>query len=204
MNTIVVSDDGDDEESVEEIVSSISMCCNLPHQYGARVELLIHPELEAVLFMKHRYAEKTGRKVKLVNELMLTARYENKSKLLESISLDMYIIVPERLGQRFLYGMDISPGAKTFIEFSYALRLREGLSYQLSEITVGSKKVNLSSNDDKQLVIPMDFLFPVPDVIHCIDELYYRVPFFPDDSGDTGNLTFPRNINNFLEVTMSP
>ncbi len=63
----------------------------------------------------------------------------------------------------FLAGLDISPGAKTYLEFSYT---RIDDEYRLIEICKGARdRVQIRHDLAPALARPIDFPFPVPDRI---------------------------------------
>lgn len=193
------------DEEIPKIIESLTMYHVLAHNYDVDATLLIHPELEVALFLEHTYikhAEENPREVELRNDLKVLVRYNNENKLLEdSVSLTMHIIMPSKLGQAFLYGVDVSPGAKTFVEFIY--NKGEDDSYRLGEVVVGTKRIDVSRPQESALVSSINFPFPVPDRIECIDGWYYQIPFFPDDSGNIGQLKFPKHAKDILTAILS-
>jgi hypothetical protein len=96
----------------------------------------------------------------IVNDVRLVANYADG--LLEGrFVLSMHVVIPNRLGQRFFTGLDISPGAKTYLAFNYE---RSADEYLLTEICKGIERVHL--NGVKPAIIrPVAFPFPVPDRI---------------------------------------
>ena len=108
----------------------------------------------------------------VVNKTRLTANYE-AGLLARQLVLSMHVIVPERLGQKFFAGVDISPGAKTYLEFTYE---RDATNYRLVEICKGARERVRLADVEPALVKPIEFPFPVPDQI-VVDYGVLRVPF---------------------------
>ncbi len=95
---------------------SINQCLD----NGIGLAVLFHSWTEMRWIAKHRYLEgkRLGRSPKLINEWTLIADFDS-GLLKPQLKLSMHIIIPERLGQASLLGVDISPGAKTYLEFLY-------------------------------------------------------------------------------------
>jgi len=158
---------------------------------GAKLTLRLFSDTEQSWEFSYRYRRVEEHNVTLVNDVRLLVRYLNgrvdttRDTVTRCfpVSLWMHIIIPERLGKQYLYGMDISPGAKTFITFDYDF-MPDSDTLQLREMTVGAgKQINFDDVQDRQaLVQQINFPFPVPD---RIDRLYtgYRVPFLAN-AGD--------------------
>ena len=74
------------------------------------------------IFSYHYVGEKKpGETPAVINQVQLTADYA-AGLLAPAFMLSMHVIIPGRLGQRYFVGVDISPGAKTYLEFSYKCR----------------------------------------------------------------------------------
>lgn len=140
---------------------------------GARLTILYFSDRELRwLFSYHYVGEKDpGTDPEVVNEVRLTADYA-EGLLAPKLVLTMHVIIPSRLGREFFAGMDISPGAKTYLEFNYELI---GKAYRLVEICKGARdRVRL--DDAPALVKPIESPFPIPD---CLPVEYgtVSVPF---------------------------
>ena len=86
---------------------------------GTDLTIRVSPGGEVAWQLEHRYYKRDDdRRVRLVNEWNLLVRYD-RGELKPTVTLSMHVIIPEKLGTRFLYGADISPGAKTFFELTY-------------------------------------------------------------------------------------
>jgi len=136
---------------------------------GARLTLLYFSDREMRWIFSYDYlGEKDpGPAPEVVNKIMLVANYE-AGLLTSQIVLSMHVIIPERLGQHFFAGMDISPGAKTYLEFTYQAPIsdldnRVGDAFRLVDI-------------EPALMRPIEFPFPIPDRIP-LDYGMLHVPF---------------------------
>ena len=134
---------------------------------GIRLRLLQHSMAESKRIYEYTYRHKTpdGRNVDVYNEWKLTVPYTN-GIVGDKIELSMHIVLPERLGKEFAWGVDISPGAKTYVEFDYRrVNPDEVLSpWRLDEVRVGSRKT-YRFDVGPGLIRPVEFPFPVPDLI---------------------------------------
>lgn len=169
---------------------------------GARLTLLYFSDRELRWLFSYDYiGEKDpGAAPEVVNKVKLTADYAD-GLLATQIVLSMHVIIPERLGQQFFAGMDISPGAKTYLEFTYERRVvepgREGGSsldrvdteFRLIEICKGAKDRVRVADVAPALVRPIEFPFPVPDRIPA-EYGWYRMPF-RTNHGDIANFELP-------------
>lgn len=154
---------------------------------GADLELLWFSQQDQTWIFSHTYrqAGDTPRSVRLLNNSRLTVRYERGRPV--EVTLCMHIIIPERLGQKFLAGLDISPGAKTHFTFEYA---KEGDDFHLREIIKGcATRLSLNEGPSEQLMRRVEFPFPVPIVIKK-EFGSYACPFLDQDD-QIGEYTFP-------------
>jgi hypothetical protein len=87
---------------------------------GARLTILYFSDRALRWIFSYNYVgtKDPGAAPEVVNEVRLTADYDD-GLLAAQILLSMHVVIPSRLGQEFFAGMDISPGAKTYLEFSY-------------------------------------------------------------------------------------
>ena len=141
---------------------------------GATLKLLYFSDREQRWIFSYDYVgdKAPGAQPAIANDVRVTANYVD-GELADQFVLSMHVIVPSRLGQHYFAGIDISPGAKTYLEFSYE---RQDNAYRLVEICKGARdRVNLA-NLKQALVRPIDFPFPVADRIP-VDYGVLRVPF---------------------------
>lgn len=141
----------------------------------------------------HRYAPRPGglgTNPEIVNDLRITAIYLDGALVLP-LKVCMNIVIPARLGKRILYGMDVSPGAKTYVEFHYA-DPDDQRNLRLTRIEVGAfRSVDLPRVAGEGLVRPLaDYPFPVLEQLPLTWGMYYRVPFLAED-GDVGAERWP-------------
>ncbi len=162
---------------------------------GAPLTLLYFSDREQRWIFAYHYRGERGRPgdpPDVVNEIRLTAEY-TEGLLAPSFVLSMHVIIPSRLGQSYFAEVDISAGAKTYLEFTYRL-YRESPSttaYRLVEICKGAhERVRLDPNDAArgQAVRQIEFPFPIPDRIEV--EGHVRVPFRLD-SGEISHFDLP-------------
>lgn len=140
---------------------------------GARLTLLYFSDREMRWIFSHDYVgEKApGAAPDIVNEVRLTADYA-EGHLTPQLVLSMHVVVPSRLGQTLYVGVDISPGAKTYLEFSYR---RGAAEYRLVEICKGARD-RIRLVDGPALVRPIAFPFPIPDRLP-VEHGALHVPF---------------------------
>ena len=141
---------------------------------GALLKLLFFSDREQRWIFSYDYVgdKAPGAQPEIANDVRLTANYEN-GELADQLVLSMHVIVPSRLGQRYFAGIDISPGAKTYLEFTYE---RQGDAYRLVEICKGARERVRLADLKQALVRAIDFPFPVADRIP-VDYGVLRVPF---------------------------
>jgi len=140
------------------------------------VEIVLHDGDEPIdkypseqhLYFSYRYFRdkpdaQRGGEPELLNEQQLRVLYKD-GKLAPTLKLTMHVIIPERLGKRYAYGADLSPGAKTFIEFEY--ERTDPDTFRLTQIQIGRKVLDLKELAKDQVPVkPLEFPFPVNDVI---------------------------------------
>jgi hypothetical protein len=141
---------------------------------GARLRLLYFSSRELRWIFSHDYVRlpRTDGAPEVINATRLTANYIDG--VLESqIVLSMHVEIPSRLGRMFFAGVDIWPGAKTYLEFSY---VRSADAYKLTEICKGAREWVRLDDADPAIILPRAFPFPVPDRVPVkLGRL--RVPF---------------------------
>jgi hypothetical protein len=155
---------------------------------GASLKILYFSDREQRLIFSYRYVgeKKPGQQPDIVNDVQLTANYEC-GILASPLVLSMHVIFPERLGQRYWAGVDISPGAKTYLEFTYERRPAE---YRLVEISKGaSQRVKLDEHTRLGLIRQVQFPFPVLDRVP-LEMDRFRLPFLTN-SGEIADFDPP-------------
>lgn len=162
---------------------------------GARLTILYFSDRELRWLFAYNYIGKKdpGTVPEVVNDVKLTAEYAD-GLLASALVLTMHVIIPSRLGREFFAEMDISPGAKTYFEFTYQAPIsdldnRVGDAYRLVEICKGARdRVRLDSTAPA-LVKPLEFPFPTPDRLP-IEYGSVHVPFRTND-GLVAHFTLP-------------
>ena len=154
---------------------------------SAQLKLLYFSDREQRWIFSYDYLGKKdpGTAPEVVNKVQLVANYE-AGVLAPQLVLSMHVVIPARLGQQFFAGVDISPGAKTYLEFLYE---RTGNDYLLIEICKGARDRVRVADALPALVRPIEFPFPVPDQIPA-EYGWYRVPF-RTNHGDIANFELP-------------
>jgi len=163
---------------------------------GTLTTLVFEHEPQVTWTFQYRYRltdpESLGQ-ARMVNDLRFVFAYV-EGVIKGDLTLSMHVVIPERLGKKYVAGCDISPGAKTFIQFHYR---PEDEGYRLYKIEVGARKVlNLDELDPNVPVKPMDFPFPVPDRIERAFEGEvgpFVLPFLASD-GETREFHFDDSI----------
>jgi hypothetical protein len=167
---------------------------NLALASGANLTILYFSEHDLRWIFTYRYVglKAPGADPDVFNEVKLIANYAD-GLLTPQLVLTMHVIVPSRLGQQFFVGMDISPGAKTYLEFNYARRFLEpkpgreggdGLErtaeeYRLIEICKGARERVQLDGLGPAIVKAIEFPFPVPDRLPIKGGV--QVPFLLND-----------------------
>lgn len=156
------------------------------------VRMLIFSMHEQTRIYSHRYTRgnEDGRTVDAVNDLKLVVPYRH-GRVDGTITLSMHIILPHRLGQEYLYGADISPGAKTYIEFDY-LRVDPTAvlgEWRLDEVRVGAFK-KFRFDQGPGLFKPVEFPFPVLDRVKPQGRML-EFPVLLEEPGKVGYIEVP-------------
>ena len=141
---------------------------------GARLTLLYFSDRQLRWIFSYDYVGENdpGAAPEVVNKVKLVADYE-EGLLTSQIVLSMNVIIPSRLGQSFFAGVDISPGAKTYLEFTYD---RVNDAFRLVEICKGARDHVRVADVEPAMVRPIEFPFPIPDRIP-LDYGMLHVPF---------------------------
>jgi hypothetical protein len=176
---------------------------------GVVLEFLMHSWEEMRWICTYQYLrdKKLGRQPKLLNKWTLIVDFR-EGLLMDTIKMSMHIIIPELLGQQRFLGVDISPGAKTFLEFIYERPARrvpidyndpywkgtrpevypEGIPgpFYLAEISKGARppvdvRPLTFPNQTPGLVLPVavDFEFPFEALVEW--QHGYSFPFINND-----------------------
>jgi hypothetical protein len=153
---------------------------------GAQLTILSFSDRESRWLFSYTYRSQNdpGEVPDIVNEVKLTADYRD-GLLAPAFVLAMHVVIPTRLGRRYFAGLDISPGAKTYLEFSY----ERTEVYRLVEICKGASERVRIDMSAPSIVRPIEFPFPVPDQLD-MDYGRVNVPF-RTNSGAFNHFTFP-------------
>ena len=173
---------------------------------GAGLTMMMHPWGEHRWKFDYRYVKydtENFRKVRVLCDWSCIVDYK-QGILQPEIDITMHVIVPERAGKEVVYGLDISPGYKTYFEFKYR---RLGDVFRLMEVRQAEKRIDLTEmwaavdKGDKTPVKP--FEIPWPIVVH--DTIQQQYAETAEDGtvrryGDF-ELTFPVNTDDpFMET----
>jgi hypothetical protein len=164
---------------------------------GANLRILIFESGEIKLIFKYKYCERPARGTQptLINESVLEVSYLNG--FISDCLLSMNIIVPPLLGKQFAWGVDISPGAKTYLEFEYKF---SGGALCMTSVQIGAqRKIELnepSDIDQFRHLIPS--LFPLNEIIplNYLSDYTFRA-WFLHESGEKRSFEFMANIQKF-------
>ncbi len=163
---------------------------------GAHLKVQIPSLEEQVWIFQYRYHRRNEhRRIDLVNDVQLEVPYldgfveARPAEFRRRLTLSMNVVLPAKLGVRFFLGVDISPDAKTFLQFHYEPDPKNEEVLRLVEVEVGAQhQFRLDAMPDG-LIRPIDFPFPVQDTI--LPEFGdYRVPFL-DREGQIAYFVFP-------------
>ena len=175
------SEDRDDAD--EPIDWPIEYGLELDLASGATSKLIVFDMSEAALFFAHEawFGKELGKNPDMICKQKVTARY--RDGVLCELGLTMYVIIPSRLGQRRIYGVDVSPGAKTFIEFDYEPRFSatwERGPLLLRELRCKGHRIRfdpMPTEGLQALTRPIGFPFPVLDRLEIDVGGDYAIPF---------------------------
>lgn len=151
--------------------------------HGVRLRLQMFDHHEHRWHWTHRYAPRVERAApEIVCDTRVTVSYLDGALKLP-LKVCMNVVIPARLGQRVLYGVDVSPGAKTYVEFHYA-DPDEDRTLRLTRIEVGALKfidMPRAAHGAGLVRPPMDFPFPVLEQLPLTRGAYYCVPVVAED-----------------------
>jgi hypothetical protein len=177
----------------DDIIHDPQYEINLDLANGVKLKIHLFNRLEQrwifSYFLVKRQTEE--RKPLVTNDVRLVIDYN--CGVATACSLSMNIIIPKRLGRNFLYGMDVSPGAKTYLQFIYEkIETADPNYFQMVTIEKGAtQKIDLKSLAPA-LVRPIQFPFPLLDKI-ILQGNIFRVPFLGHDDQDN-YFEFPYTI----------
>lgn len=156
---------------------------------------------------------------KIINEWKLLVDFKG-GHLMPRFKVSMHVIVPERLGKQYFLGVDISPGAKTFLEFYYERPepvvarptgetdpYWKGIPPQnipripgpfyLAEISQGARPPidvrALTAEHGPGLVKPIEVNFPFPIADRIPWHHGYQIPFL-DDNFEVAQVVVPESL----------
>jgi|GEM_PF-1713669 len=173
----------------------------LSKEYRINLHLADNVRLEMLMFshQEHRWIFKHLRRqyaadqqtVLLVQDTRLVVNYRDGAVEPE-FELHISLVLPQKRGQLFLYGVDVSPGSLINLTFAYQLQSVESASqYRLTRFEEGSRVHDLTKLEPaliKQVAVP----FPLLDTI-VKNGWVYRVPFLADD-GSERFFSFPDSL----------
>lgn len=168
---------------------AVSRRITLDLDNGATLEILLHPWDEQTWIFTYRFEAREAHDTRLLCDWKCILRY-CQGRLIPSVGVTMHVIIPELLGQQHYLGVDISPGAKTFLQMEYE-HDREGAPLLLQSITKGvNTKVEIPQGSREGLpMISVELPWPLvitdrierqshtdPDgTVHVYGD--YQVPF---------------------------
>jgi hypothetical protein len=160
---------------------------------GAKLAILVfneHGETEVRWLYSYRFMHKEDGELhvpKALIEYRLVVSYSN-GQLRDEIELNMHVIIPERLGKKYVAGLDISPGAKTYLSFLY--RRQEPKLFLLAAVGKGGRAPVEVPNADG-LVKQTDLPFVLADRLERQGQ--YRVPFH-SEGDEIEHFYFPESV----------
>lgn len=158
----------------------------LPWSDDSEVSVLVFGDKEKTdkLLFQHDYILRGDqRDVTLRNFLKLWVTYTDHQ--ISDVTLTMHVILPHRLGRQFYAGLDISHGAKTFLEFTTE---RRGDVFLVKEVVKGAGFTRLRL-DEPGMIKQVNFPFPVPNRLEPIEGVY-QVEYLRND-GALDTFLFP-------------
>jgi hypothetical protein len=163
---------------------------------GAHLDILVfneNEETEVRWIFSYRFAHREDGKELFVPKALIDYRLVvsySKGQLQDEISLSMNVIIPERLGKKYVAGLDISPGAKTYLTFIY--KRDSPKLFLLRAVGKGAAEpVELPPSAQASLVKQTELPFVLADRLER--EGQYRVPFH-SEGDDIGHFYFPESV----------
>jgi hypothetical protein len=125
-----------------EDINDLELNFELPNDI--RLEILFFlRELETKMIYSYLYRENSKDArigITFANDITLTVKYINGHS--QEFDLSMNMTNASKLGQKYFAGVDISPGAKLYVEFYYERRMLDGIDcFQMKTVRVGARKV---------------------------------------------------------------
>lgn len=159
---------------------------NLPD--GIRLKLLLHSHTEHAWFFEYRFIQRendkpTGKVIR-ENEIKLYINYLNGK--VSKIEATMHLINYEKLGKKYLFGLDVSPGSKMYLQYKYKKSKKD---FHLKEIEVTPPHTIIKI--EKGIIPDVENYFILPDKLLVDDWGDYNFPFKTSEGKDT-HFTFPR------------
>lgn len=143
---------------------------------GAALTMHLHPWQEHTWVFAHTFHQENPEtfETTILCEWKCVVHYTD-GLLQPDVEVSMHIIIPSRLGKEFAWGIDISPGAKTFLIFKYRWH-EPSRTFRLASFQVGAREQPLpesfwAPDGDKTLMKPIGFPFPLTD---CIRQEHYE------------------------------
>ncbi len=161
-------------------------------QGEARLDILLFSDVEHRWIFTHnflkRQSEERNAQPILTNKTCLVVDYDRG--IVSGMELSMDIKRPDKRGQVYWLGIDISPESHLFVEFKYE---KQGDLFRMKTIKTGVGQIfNLDSLAESNLPRrPFEFPFPLKDRVER-DAEGYKVPFLKND-GTAAYFIFPGN-----------
>lgn len=163
---------------------------------GARLKLLVFPPNQVQWILEHTYESPRPPRQwgalsrgdgwdQIICETKLRADYQD-GYLGPTLQLSMNVVLPARLGRQSFLGVDISPNAKTYIEFDYALQPERPMhrtEYHLKQLRVGSQPPIEVVDISRAFSASNDYPFPVSGILPVLNGGVVMVPFSANDKG---------------------
>ncbi len=157
------------------------------------LEMLMFSHQEHRWIFKHLRRQRAAdqQTVLLAQDTRLVVNYRD-GVVEPELVLHVNLVLPQKRGRLFVYGVDISPGSKVNLTFVYQLTgTDQDAQYRLVRIENGLEVFQLDNLEPalvKQVAVPFPLLDTIPNVRGV-----YRVPFLASD-GSEHRFTFPHNI----------
>jgi len=120
--------------------TDITQVFEFPTPEGAGVRILEHPWGEHRWFFEYRFMGKRDQNRRPDSKVVWKCLVDYRNGVLQPVvQISMDITIPHLLGKRFLYGLDLSPGAKTYFNFTY--EQSDPDTFRLVEIQKGARTV---------------------------------------------------------------
>jgi hypothetical protein len=156
---------------------------------GAHLKILYFSDRGLRWIFSYNYLGKKdpGTAPEVVNDVKLTAEYAD-GLLASTLVLTMYVINPAHRVLEFFAGIDITPGSKAHLEFSYK---RTGGAYRFVEICRDARDRARVIGTALERVNPLEYPFPIPNRLP-VEYAAVRVPF-RTNAGLIDHFSLPTN-----------